>query len=1001
MDPSVTTSDKRLSPTDVASSSMSHTPVAQKSPSPKTRPQPVASSSSNSVPSSSSSNSRLASMLADALSEIESLKTTLQSERQRASYFESLASSLQSVQSSSSRPNTQSEAITAKIAELEKRAYDAQVRCDEEMARRLAVADQWKALSRYLDRIDSVSKDARVRMDHMLDSGLVSGERPFVALHVPTFDDIPYEGPAYNHLGLPMPNRVRRRSDSMEGHPPPSKRLRSDLQGGYHYTIDRTRLPVYMYVPPGMQTTSPDTLSPNSPYSHRQNPSRPPSAHPHPNSYPPPHHHPEPRSHSRRHEPPPQTHTSQNQIHSHPSSHRGGHSPPLLPPQNRSQQPQRPRSPSRSRSNDSSHSLDVDEMLLQATSGPGDSPQTQRPLRISASTSSVYPPTSASNSRDVARSRSHSSLITHDALQHRHGLQYPLPPPPSAMSPPGSTSGPGRHPSHSPIIRRDRERERDRERGRDEARTLVPADGPGWVSYSHGDESSQRRDRERERSNSPKGRDGNGHGKEYQPQQSQQVQQVQLQTHTFVPVQTGAPVKKKYTHNTPLNVVSEGELYLRLCSSTPFLFVVKLRLELLFVISLEYPWFFPISFQSPIETLSRRSQGRCYRRNQTASAGGDDSQILNPLSFLPCFLPSESFCPDDFACADPLGLVLPLPHNTHNIPIVNLDSHSSLNTSNSHSSAIPGTNALPDPIDPTQPFSPYPATNVSGQRICRQCGQVGRYKENKCIEKWGPGPMGPGTVCDRCRKKMKRVEKRLGAQAAQVKAWEASKGHYERERSSRENGRERGGGTWDRDGDEDGEGGKVEVFRTDTIVVGPAGQPRYDIDAKLDRLTSVSSSRGGSRRVSPGVGGKGNHLAPARMVHPPPSTGTRKLASYSASNGCGHRVMVIDVDEDGDADGDGDGDGEVDELELDSEIANVEEEEDVDGELADLVGEKPELDVDTAVSQLAGMDDHDEDGHGSEEGVSRHIDGEDEVEADADLLDAIDAAEAHSSGSLD
>ncbi|KAI0059291.1 hypothetical protein BV25DRAFT_1136864 [Artomyces pyxidatus] len=40
-------------------------------------------------------------------------------------------------------------------------------------------------------------------------------------------------------------------------------------------------------------------------------------------------------------------------------------------------------------------------------------------------------------------------------------------------------------------------------------------------------------------------------------------------------------------------------------------------------------------------------------------------------------------------------------------------------------------------------------TNDKGQRICRQCGMPGRYKEGKCVEKWGPGPEGPGTVCDR------------------------------------------------------------------------------------------------------------------------------------------------------------------------------------------------------------------------------------------------------------
>ena len=61
--------------------------------------------------------------------------------------------------------------------------------------------------------------------------------------------------------------------------------------------------------------------------------------------------------------------------------------------------------------------------------------------------------------------------------------------------------------------------------------------------------------------------------------------------------------------------------------------------------------------------------------------------------------------------------------------------------------------------DPTTPGG-FPASNEKGQRICRQCGLPGRYKAGKCVEKWGPGPSGPGTVCDRCYKKMKRVERR-------------------------------------------------------------------------------------------------------------------------------------------------------------------------------------------------------------------------------------------------
>ncbi|KAG2351866.1 hypothetical protein BDR07DRAFT_981540 [Suillus spraguei] len=70
-------------------------------------------------------------------------------------------------------------------------------------------------------------------------------------------------------------------------------------------------------------------------------------------------------------------------------------------------------------------------------------------------------------------------------------------------------------------------------------------------------------------------------------------------------------------------------------------------------------------------------------------------------------------------------------------------------------------NALVTPIAPVRPPAippppPRSPTNAIGQRIYHQCGSPGRYKDNKCVERWGPG-----TVCDRCRKKkMKRVERR-------------------------------------------------------------------------------------------------------------------------------------------------------------------------------------------------------------------------------------------------
>ena len=45
--------------------------------------------------------------------------------------------------------------------------------------------------------------------------------------------------------------------------------------------------------------------------------------------------------------------------------------------------------------------------------------------------------------------------------------------------------------------------------------------------------------------------------------------------------------------------------------------------------------------------------------------------------------------------------------------------------------------------------TPALTVNAQGQRTCQQCHQPGRYKDGRCIEKWGPGPAGPGTVCDR------------------------------------------------------------------------------------------------------------------------------------------------------------------------------------------------------------------------------------------------------------
>ncbi|KAG6906371.1 hypothetical protein DXG01_014261 [Tephrocybe rancida] len=47
----------------------------------------------------------------------------------------------------------------------------------------------------------------------------------------------------------------------------------------------------------------------------------------------------------------------------------------------------------------------------------------------------------------------------------------------------------------------------------------------------------------------------------------------------------------------------------------------------------------------------------------------------------------------------------------------------------------------------------FPPTNAQGQRICRHCGTAGRYVNGVCIAKFSVGPLGPETVCERCRPK--------------------------------------------------------------------------------------------------------------------------------------------------------------------------------------------------------------------------------------------------------
>ncbi|EIN04241.1 hypothetical protein PUNSTDRAFT_55576 [Punctularia strigosozonata HHB-11173 SS5] len=109
----------------------------------------------------------------------------------------------------------------------------------------------------------------------------------------------------------------------------------------------------------------------------------------------------------------------------------------------------------------------------------------------------------------------------------------------------------------------------------------------------------------------------------------------------------------------------------------------------------------------------------------------------------------------------------PQGHAVQQQPLVPAGSTGSVMTLGPNGSVISGPSTVGGP-------GGFPPTNNSGQRICRQCGVAGRYKDGKCVEKWGPGPEGPGTVCDRCRKKMKRVERRGTMEAQQIARGDAA-----------------------------------------------------------------------------------------------------------------------------------------------------------------------------------------------------------------------------------
>ncbi|KAF9523220.1 hypothetical protein CPB83DRAFT_898959 [Crepidotus variabilis] len=298
------------------------------------------------------------------------------------------------------------------------------------------------------------------------------------------------------------------------------------------------------------------------------------------------------------------------------------------------------------------------------------------------------------------------------------------------------------------------------------------------------------------------------------------------------------------------------------------------------------------------------------------------------------------------------------------------------------------------------PTAPFAATNAQGQRICRQCGMVGRYKDGKCVEKWGPGPMGPGTVCDRCRKKMKRVERRGTLESQQLAAQQQQQ-QQQQQFQPRVNSHAQIPVS--------SQGSDRPIQRSDTILtaqasLGPSTFPsKSDLAHQPSQRASHASSgavpnKSTSRHPSPPAiaaireqDDEEDENDPDQLPTSNVGRGTRsrKASSNTQSRSNSHNGRTVV------ATGNGNGNGvhtkksslstaskpsvspkldmEVDEMDAD---ADADAEAEAEAEILHAVDVAHPLDLE-----------------------SENVDGEGEADEDAELLEAVDAAEANSSSS--
>lgn len=214
--------------------------------------------------------STVASLLAEAYSEIEALRRELAAVTKRAEKAERLNSSLLAIRPVNSTPNgattpspngptplSPNSDASRVLLEYEERANRAEAQRDEAEARRALLADTWSQLSHHLNSCDAAAADARHGFARVVQEGggsLVLSPPPVLGQHHQhqTRPTRAARSHVFPTLALPPPPHItgsrRPRTPSVDSYSahPPSKKHRT---GGPEFGPDVVRSLIYLISP--------------------------------------------------------------------------------------------------------------------------------------------------------------------------------------------------------------------------------------------------------------------------------------------------------------------------------------------------------------------------------------------------------------------------------------------------------------------------------------------------------------------------------------------------------------------------------------------------------------------------------------------------------------------------------------------------------------------------------------------------------------------------------